>query len=412
MASVRQRGKKGKWYALYRDAQGKLWERPTKAKTRSEAQKLADAMEGAARQSEGEQIVQNLQRVVSETHRRILGSDMPKMTPRLYVSQLLTEKKHEVSPDTLGFYEQSLARFITQLGARADLDIFRINQADILAYRNERIKTVSGSTTNHELKSVRMLFRKAFEEKWIPENPCKGVKLVKVTRREKTKVRPYAPEELAALMAAGDDEDKAMIIRAYYTGQRLLDICEMTGVNEDPHLGVVKFWTNKTDLRVILEMAPPYIEWVLSRSASDDPKAPLHPRAHASVSKRTKNRTVTISNRFAWLQEKAGLRPRTKHRKAEGAHGRGGRHARNELNFHSLRHTMTTDLANAGVQKTVVMDIVGHESEEINTGYTHHDRETKKAAVAKLRDITRLITQARSDSGSCTTNCARSSGGG
>lgn len=410
MASVRQRGKNKKWYALYRDSQGKLWERPTKAKTRSEALKLADSMEVAARQTEAEEIVQNLQRVVSETHRRILGTDMPKMTARLYVAQLLAEKKPEVSPDTLAFYESSLGRFIEQLGPRADADLFRINQADILGFRNARHQVVSGSTTNHELKTVRMLFRKAHEEKWIPENPCKGVKLVKVSRKDKAKVRAYEPDELAAFMAAGDDEDRAMIIRAYYTGQRLLDLCEMTAQNEDPHLGLVKFWTNKTDLRIIQEMAPPYIEWVLARPAGDDPKAPLHPRAFASVSKRKKNRTATISNRFASLLEQAGLRPRTKHRKAEGKHGRTGRHKRHELNFHSLRHTMTTDMANAGVQKTVVMDIVGHESEEISTGYTHHDRETKKAAVAKLKDITKLLTPEPPDSENCRTDSAHSTG--
>ena len=80
-----------------------------------------------------------------------------------------------------------------------------------------------------------------------------------------------------------------MIIRGYYTGQRLLDIALMTAASEDPHLGTVRFWSSKTDLRIIVDMAPPYVEWVLSQKSTDDPRAPLHPNAYAAVMKRTKN---------------------------------------------------------------------------------------------------------------------------
>ena len=44
----------------------------------------------------------------------------------------------------------------------------------------------------------------------------------------------------------------------------------------------------------------------------------------------------------------------------------------------------------SGVSAAVVQDIIGHESEAVSRNYTHVDAETKRAAIAKLPDITKL----------------------
>ena len=59
-----------------------------------------------------------------------------------------------------------------------------------------------------------------------------------------------------------------------------------------------------------------------------------------------------------------------------------------DLSFHSLRHTATSLLKNAGVSDVVARDLIGHESEAISRSYTHIDAETKRAAVEKLPDVT------------------------
>jgi hypothetical protein len=50
-------------------------------------------------------------------------------------------------------------------------------------------------------------------------------------------------------------------------------------------------------------------------------------------------------------------------------------------------------MKNAGVSASVVMDIIGHESEAISAHYTHVDEETKRAALNKLPDLKFKIGQ-------------------
>jgi integrase len=57
------------------------------------------------------------------------------------------------------------------------------------------------------------------------------------------------------------------------------------------------------------------------------------------------------------------------------------------VSFHSLRHTTTSLLKNAGVSDVVARDIIGHESEAISRNYTHIDAETKGNAVDKMPDV-------------------------
>jgi hypothetical protein len=44
-------------------------------------------------------------------------------------------------------------------------------------------------------------------------------------------------------------------------------------------------------------------------------------------------------------------------------------------------------MKNAGINASVVMDIIGHESEAISAHYTHIDEDTKRKAIALLPGI-------------------------
>jgi hypothetical protein len=44
-------------------------------------------------------------------------------------------------------------------------------------------------------------------------------------------------------------------------------------------------------------------------------------------------------------------------------------------------------MKNAGVNASVVMDIIGHASEAISAHYTHIDEETKRVALSKMPDL-------------------------
>jgi integrase len=52
--------------------------------------------------------------------------------------------------------------------------------------------------------------------------------------------------------------------------------------------------------------------------------------------------------------------------------------------FHSLRHGFVSAMANEGVSKELRMKLAGHTSENVATGYTHHE-------VARLREAINTI---------------------
>ena len=73
-----------------------------------------------------------------------------------------------------------------------------------------------------------------------------------------------------------------------------------------------------------------------------------------------------------------GAQPRSFKDCAEAGHAR----AKYELSFHSLRHTATSLLKNAGIPQSVVMDYIGHDSADVSHGYTHTGREALEKAAA------------------------------
>jgi integrase len=94
-----------------------------------------------------------------------------------------------------------------------------------------------------------------------------------------------------------------------------------------------------------------------------------------------------LSRQFRELLADAGLATRKVHRTTETAPGRDGPRELSQISFHSLRHTATSLMKTAGINASVVMDIIGHESEAVSAHYTHIDEETKRKAIAKLPDI-------------------------
>lgn len=67
----------------------------------------------------------------------------------------------------------------------------------------------------------------------------------------------------------------------------------------------------------------------------------------------------------------AGLAPKTKHRKTVSEPGSGVRRRESEISLHSLRHTTTSLLKNAGVSSAIAEEFVSHDSAEMNRVYTH-----------------------------------------
>lgn len=382
MASLRRKQTSKFWWACFGLPSGQRRQRSTMEIDRRRAQKIADAWEDAARRS---RTARQMQKVVTEMYRDILGEALPAATVRAHFDLWLARKRGETSGTTFTFYEAKARRFLAWLGERADADLSRLTTTDILAYRTAEAVRVSASTVNHEIKFLRMVFEQAKRDGLLAENPAETVKTLKRTNLQKR--RSFTMPELQRLLAVVDDEWRSLILFGLYTGQRLGDLSRLTWQNIDLDTNELRLKTSKTDRQQIIWMATPLRRHVETLPAGDDPKAPLHPRAFASVAKAGK--AGTLSRQFYEAMASAGLVAAKKHRAAEeNAAGRSGRREVSEISFHALRHTATSLLKNAGVSPAIVQDIIGHESAAISANYTHIEGDAKRAALEKMPDIT------------------------
>ena len=142
---------------------------------------------------------------------------------------------------------------------------------------------------------------------------------------------------------------------------------------------------------MLVPIAAPLLDYLLKVPATDDPKEFVFPRAAARLVRCREEHGGGLSNQFHDILASAGLVQRRSHQKATDGSGRAGRRRSSEISFHSLRHTATSLLKNAGVPQSVVMDIIGHESRAVSQIYTHVGETEKRQAVAALPSLSALL---------------------
>lgn len=234
-----------------------------------------------------------------------------------------------------------------------------------------------------------MLTRAARRDDYIQNDPAEFVNVVK---RDKTQSRrPLKVDEVKAILSVADDEWKSLIRFGLYTGQRLSDIALLTWANIDLERNEIRFITRKTGKTMLLPIADTLRQHIVALADSDDPAAPLHPRAYKKLrQQKGPGRVGALSQDFGDLLAAAGLRTHRyeKYRSSRGSgRGRGVRRIHSGISFHSLRHTAVSLLKDAGIPEAVVMELVGHDSRQMSALYTHVGREALEKAAAALPEI-------------------------
>jgi integrase len=245
-------------------------------------------------------------------------------------------------------------------------------------------KTTSLATANLQLKIARMIFRDAFRQGLVAENPAEKVRRLNSPKNADRSAgrRPFTVDEISKLLHAAAAEDRhaewtGMILLGLYTGQRLGDI--RLARHEDIAENVWTVRAGKTGRAMRIPLAAPVVAWIDTRREST---GYLFPKA-AGLS-----RSGTLSNQFHALMVSAGLVDARSHAaKADRQGGRSAARSPAPLSFHCFRHTLTTWLKEAGVSESVTMEFVGHESAAINRAYTHIGEASLADAVTKLPTI-------------------------
>jgi integrase len=217
------------------------------------------------------------------------------------------------------------------------------------------------------------------------------VERLKMKRNAEGRRRPFTVEEIRLLLKNANDEWRGIILCGVYTGQRLGDIVRLRWNNVDLPGEELRLVTQKTGRTVIVPLAKPLLAYLMALPATDSNAAPVFPRAFDIVER--EGRVNNLSNQFYDILAAAGLADERSTNKQKEGDGRDVKRKQRGLVFHSLRHTATSLLKNAGVSEAVAMDIIGHDSPAISQNYTHVDEDAKRRAMAKLPDITAKETE-------------------
>jgi integrase len=377
MAFIFRRPHSRYWHAGFIDKNGKRRNASTGVTGAKEAQKIANAYEEAANKRRTAKQVRD---VISELHKEITGEDLASQSFKAFSETWLTRKEPEVAPATLVFYKNALGKFSVFLGEKANEEMTAITQDDITRFRNQEAKTLSSKTVNHDLKCLKMLFKSARRDRVISDDPSEFVKTAKKT--QSTTRRPFTTGELERVLAAADDEWQSLIRFGLYTGQRLGDLAALTWQNVDLQRAELRITTQKTSKSLILPIPSHLLARLKEAPGSKLPEDPIHPSAYKAW--KQSGKTATISNQFVNLLTRTGLREKKPHRKSASAPGRGVGSSSGGLSFHCLRHTAVSMMKDAGVPEAAVMELVGHDSEQMSAHYTHVGTEALKKASASL----------------------------
>ena len=381
MASLRKFPGSGFWYACFTLPEGKRVQRSTKETLRKPAQAKADQWEflskerAKARQSH---------RVIAEIYRSAHKEELPNASISAFVEGWLQRRQREIAPASYTAYANAAGNFVAWLGDLAARPLADLDTKHFIAFRDAQAKRVSAVTVNKFIKQLRVIFEDARREGYLADNPAKDCQRLKETASSAR--RPFTLDELRAVLSVADPEWRSMILFGLYTGQRLADIACLTWANVDLEAEEIHLRTGKTGRMVRIPICTPLMSHIVSLSADEEATAPLHPRAAAAF---VRELGPMVSRQFGDLLATSGVVGKRDHNKRLGK-GRAGRRASSELSYHSLRHTATSLMKNAGISPAVVQDIIGHDSAEMSAHYTHIESRAKREALNSMPDVSQL----------------------
>lgn len=311
------------------------------------------AEEGRLSVTKAESFIRELRILANPDHREISFRGF-------YTEWIATELKG-LSESHISNHKVALKKWCDALGLLADAPITEITVADLdRAFATVR-KGLTAGTANNHLSAIREVFKEAVRKRILEHDPAVLVKRLSAKKADKkTVVRgPFTVEEIRKLLAVAKDEWKGMILFGFYSSLRMMDIARLTDANLDGDVLIVR--SDKTDTATRTPIHPQLKKWIKGRSG------PLFPTL---CDKENSNVSQTFSNLMAKAKvEKETILP-------------GG--DKITRSFHSLRHTFTSVLSDAGVDESTRMALTGHKDSTVHAAYTHHGDDKLKAAIKHL----------------------------
>ena len=373
------RGRSPFWVAAYRGPDGRRVKKSTKTKDRAKALRLAIEWEELANKGrDGGLMAAQVRKVVAELVEQATGEPLHFQTVADYFTHWKKQWDAGKARNTAIKYTQTVDSFLKAIGKRATQPLGNIGPGDLEKWRDALQKGGrTPATVNFNLKVLSIAFQKAQRQGYITVNPCHGLEAIRDDTEAERDV--FTPEQVSALTAAGKGTDwEGAVLVAYFTGLRLGDVATLTWAEVDTTGAQGWFLrrkTGKTKKEVAVPVHPSLRAFLEPRQGVG--KAPLFRTLHNGKP----GGKTGLSTQFKNLMEKAGIRGRVLRK------GGGGARQTSSLSFHSLRHSFTSAMANAGVPEEVRMLLTGHSTRRAHKTYTHHEEAQVWNAIAALPGV-------------------------
>lgn len=380
MASIHKIPDSKNWHAAFYLPDGRRAQRSTGTNDKKKALQIAMEYEKASRTGRAGLLTDQKAREVIASIYSIANADlMPSSTVGEYLDRWLKVKEIETKETTLAEYTKTAERLKKCLGPKAKRPMDAVTVNDALRFRDGLAGILAPATANKYLKIARVIWNDACRESMAGDNPFAKVKILETQKGSSR--HGFTLEQVKAIYKIAPPSWRGMLLLGFYCGQRLADLARLTWQNVDLEEEVIRLTTAKTGRAMIIPMARPLVEYLSTLPASDDPGDPVFPDL-ADL------RTQTLSGQFSALVADAGFGTYDKwHRGQKNGQGRAARRATGNLSFHSLRHSATSALKNAGASDVVAREIIGHDSEAVSRIYTRIETKTLRAAVNRLPNI-------------------------
>jgi integrase/recombinase XerD len=392
------------WYACFSIYTGqvnqkgrplfKRVQRPTRLEDKSEALRLALSYEQAAKKAaakmwheiEAKNLVQQVSSLVGNNVSRVESADT-------FINGWLDSAARQAdrkSDKTIRNYRGIIQDFLDFLGPRAERPVFEISKKVIIDFRENELKAGKASpTVNKALGVLKQAFDHAMSIDAMLANPVERGVVLPRDRRKSQKRRAFTFAQFKQLIAATDPKrqhrDGVALTPEWQT---FIMLCGYTGGRQQEPAKLR--WDQVDFKRAVL---------VLTRSkGNDEHLMPVHPSLLAHLKALPNKRVGYVMPAIAAEKGQAlsktfreivlpriGIVQEYHTRQSDPGKGVGRRLAAYSL--HSLRHSLSTWLNEAGVSDATRMSLVGHEDEEVSRNYTHIELAHARKAIERIPNV-------------------------
>jgi integrase len=372
-------------------------QRSTGTADETRARQLAISYERAAVLAGEKRWTENSARRFLAEINAIAGLQVAEVEPTdQFLARWLKSRKRTVEHRSWQNYEDVVDDFTEWLGSRKSAPLVDVTSNVMAEFRDAELAAgKSGTTVNKALSILGQAFDEAVARNVMESNPARGLR-VKGADKKAQKRRPFTFEQFRSLIAATapgfvpagkitwkehqpNAEWQTFIYSTGYTGGRQ---------QETAKLGweTVKFKEHAIGMRRTKNAD---VHWM-----------PMHPalEAHLLIKWNDAGRPASgpVMPHIAGLPERKVSRyfretllPRIGIRQeyAEGSKEKGVGRKLAAYSIHSLRHSLSTWLRAAGVEESMRMQLIGHEDEEVNRGYTHAEMADAAAELGKIESV-------------------------